>query len=374
MHFVRILANPTGRASLCCAAVLACTGCGGDSEASDPKGERPPVAVQVVEVVPTPLPDVVQAVGTLDAPERTTLSAEMDEQIVKLDIPEGSKVEAGQILVELDDARVSASQKRAQARVSASRARMRRLEALKASSVSSQQAYDDAEESLAAALAELEEAEADLAKTRIRAPFSGILGMSQVTPGQYLRSGTPIVELTRVDPLDLLFSVPQEFAGDLAVGQRVVGHASGCRVRFEGSLRAIEPRVDPATRTVQVKARIPNERGELWTGMAARVRVVLREIPQAILIPQESLIRDSGRYYVYVVDADHRVQQRTLELGTFFADRIHISHGLEPGDVVVVNGHQKLRPNSSVQTNAYQPVDNSVLELGWVGPPDGCTG
>jgi len=351
---------------------LLALGCGGESNAGGGQRQRPPTAVSVLELAGQVLPDVVQTVGTLEAPERTTISAEMDEQIVKIAIPEGEKVEAGELLVQLDDTRARATLEGVRARVANTKARMRRLEELRKSSVSSQQAYDDAVEASADAIADLADAEASLEKTRILAPFSGIAGLSLVTPGQFVRSGAPIVELTRVDPLDLLFSVPQRYAGALSVGQKVLGHASNCSVRFQGIVRAIEPRIDRNTRTVSVKARVPNPTGELWTGMAASVRVVLREIPDAIRIPREALIRETGRYFVYVVDADAVAQQRTVELGTFFSDSVQVTRGLAPGDRVVVTGHQRLRPNSPTQPSPYQALDNPTLELGWEGPPDGC--
>lgn len=356
-----------------CVGLLVLDGCNADSQGAADTGP-PPVLVQVLKIEAGSLPQTLEAMGTLAAPERTTISAEIDEQIVDIEIPEGTRVEQSQVLVQLDDSRAQAALKSARARFENAQARMKRLESLRASSVSSEQAYDDALEGFEMGRAELDSAENQLAKTKIRAPFSGVLGLTRVTPGQYVKSGDPIVEITRVNPLDLVFGLPQERARELAVGQRVIGSVGTCGERFEGAITAVEPSVDPVTRTVSVKARVPNEAGALWTGMAASLRVVVAELPNAIRVPQEAVVREGGRYLVYVVDAQGRAAQKPVQLGTFFVDGVHVTSGLAAGDTVVVTGHQKLRPGALTRSEPYQPVRNPTLDLGWIGPADGCAG
>jgi membrane fusion protein, multidrug efflux system len=354
------------------AAAVGLAGCNGDSKAGA-TGGPPPVGVEVVEVRPGALPRTLQAVGTLQSPEGTTIAAELSAQVIAVDLPEGQSIEAGRLLARLDDAQARAELKRARARMEQSRARKQRLEALRASSISSEQATDDATAEYRMASAELEEAQTTLAKTKVQAPFAGKLGLQQVRPGQYVKPGDPIVDLTPIG-LELLFAVPQQNARDLAVGQKVLGRIGTCGDRFEGTVSAIEPRVDRSSRTVRVKALVDDPGGRFWPGMAASVRVQVGEIPAALRVPQEAVIRQGSQYLVYAVDAEGKAEPRTVELGEFFVDSVHVRSGITPGDRVVVSGHQKLRPGTATETAPYRPLANPNLELGWAGPGLECEG
>ena len=132
--------------------------------------------------------------------------------------------------------------------------------------MSSEQALDDAVAEFDAAQGAVDESQTRLLKTRIRAPFDGMLGLRQVNQGQYLESGTPVVEITQVDPLELEFGLPQRYAAELEVGQVVLGTVDQCGQRFEARVDAIDPRVDPGTRAVRLQAMVPNENGEAPAG------------------------------------------------------------------------------------------------------------
>jgi membrane fusion protein (multidrug efflux system) len=371
----RVAARGTRRAgtrvnALCLAALA--LACGEGQSQSGPPGP-PPVVVAVVTVAAETLPQVIEAVGTVASPERTPIAAEVEERVVEVMIPEGQKVDAGHLLVMLDDVRARAALRGARARLENARTRLARLEKLRSSSVSSEQAYDDALATYESAASELEQAQTRVARTEIRAPFAGVLGLSQVDAGQYVKVGDPIVEIMRIDPLDLLFSVPQERVTALAVGQRALATLGACGPRFEGVVQAIEPQVSDITRTVRVKAQVSNPSGALWPGMAASVRVIVSEIPGAVRVPQETIVRLGSQYLVYVLDAESRASQRTVRLGSYFVDSVHVVEGLAPGERVVVAGHQKLRSGSVTAPSPYTPVKNPTLELGWVGPGVGCT-
>ena len=346
--------------------------CGNDSGAQ-PNGP-PPVAVQIATVEAAPLPRTLDSVGTLESPEQTVVAAEQAALVLEIDIPEGRLVQKGHVLVQLDAGQAAAALKVARARLENARTRRARLEALRASNVSSEQALEDADAVFREAEGELEQARIRVSKLTIRAPFAGIVGLRQIQPGQYVKVGDPVVELTRVDPLQLVFSVPQRHATELAVRQDVFATAGRCGERFEGKVTAIEPMVDAATRTVKLKAEVPNPDGQLRPGMAASVRLVLEQIPDAIRIPHEAVIRQGARYFVYVIDAEQHARQRPVELGTFFVDSVQVRSGIAAGDRVVAAGHQKLSPGSAVQSAPYEPVRNPTLELGWFGPDESCEG
>lgn len=345
--------------------------CGPESPGDAPDG-GPPVTVQVMTPVASDLPRTLDAVGSLQSPETTTVASEVAGTTVAIDIPEGRYVKAGHPLVRLDDAVPRAALSVARARLTNAKARLGRLRSLRASSVSSQQALDDAVAEFDAAQGEVDEAETLLAKTEIRAPFGGILGLRQVNLGQYLNPGGPIVEITQIDPLELEFNVPQRHAAELALDQLALGTVGTCGERFEARVEAIDPRIDAATRTVRVQADVPNAEGRLRPGMAVRVRLVIGAIPAAVVVPQEAIVRQGSKYLVYVVDAEGRARQREVVLGSFFVDGVHVRSGVRAGDRVVTAGHQKLQPGALTTTQPYVPTQNPNLELGWFGPVSDC--
>jgi len=345
-------------------------GCG-EPQGATPAGP-PPVHVQVVTATPRVLPRTISSVGSLESTDMTTVSSEIEGRIVALDIPEGRRVEKGHVLARLDDGEDRAALSVARARRTNAEDRLKRLENLRKESVSSEQAYDDAKSEFDAAYGSFKETNTRLAKTAIAAPFAGVLGLHQVNVGQYVDSGDPIVELTRIDPLELRFSIPQRFAGELAVGQKVMGRVGSCGASFEGIVEAIDPRVDPGTRSVRLLANVPNPDGSLFPGMAVSLRLVVGEFADALVVPQEAIVRQGTKHIVYVLDAENRAEQRPVELGQFFVDGVHLASGVEKGARVVTAGQQKLRPGAPTQPEPFEPVDNPNLELGRRGPEGGC--
>ncbi len=363
-------------ALLGCAARIAAAsallwGCGSDT-GHEGDGGPPPIAVQVVTATARELPRTLAAVGSLESPETTTVASEISGTAVAIDIPEGRYVKAGHLLARLDDAEAKATLSIARARLRNAEARLARLRSLRESKVSSEQALDDAVAEFDAAQGAVDEAETRLLKTKIRAPFDGILGLRQVNQGQYLDSGSPVVEITQVDPLELEFGLPQRHAADIEVDQVVLGTVGQCGQRFEARVDAIDPRVDPGTRAVRLQAVVPNEEGRLLPGMAVRVRLVVGTIPDAVVIPQEAIIRQGTKHLAYVLDEQDRARQREVTLGTFFVDGVHVPGGVDPGDRVVVAGHQKLRPGAPTRPQPYEPTENPNLALGWFGPEADC--
>jgi membrane fusion protein (multidrug efflux system) len=303
----------------------------------------------------------------------TTIASEISGTVANFEIPEGRLVQTGHVVARVDDAEATAAVAVARARHTNAQERLVRLETLRTKSVSSEQAYEDALALFEAAQGALQQAETRLAKTVIRAPFSGVLGLRQINLGQYLEPGDPIVEITRVDPLELDFHIPQRHAGELSVGQVVLGMVGLCGARFEARVEAIDPRVDPSTRTVQLRARVPNPEGTLRPGMSARVRILVGELPDALLVPQEAIVRQGTKHFVFSLDAQNVARQQAVSLGEFFVDGVHVVSGLAPGTTVVAAGQQRLRPGAPAEPEPYTPTTNRNLELGRYGPASECS-
>lgn len=341
--------------------------------ATDTQGEgaRPPIPVQTVEVTPTPIPRTLPAMGSLESPQSTQLAAERSGRLVFLDVPEGREVKAGHVLARIDYEQAQAVVHVARARYHNAKETLARLQTLPARATS-QQALDDARAELEAAEGQLEDAQVALRKTTITAPFTGVLSLRQVSLGAYLDAGDPVVRITQVRPLHLIFSLPQRYIPQVKLGQTVRGAVGNCEERFTAHVSAIDPFIDPDTRSVKVQAVVPNESGRLLPGMAADVRLEVEQIPDALLIPQEAVIRQGTKRLVYTVEPDGHVQSKEVILGLFFVKQVHVESGLHAGEVVVAAGHQKLRPGAKVDPRPYEPTDNPNVDLGVNGSAVPC--
>jgi membrane fusion protein (multidrug efflux system) len=347
--------------------LLGLSACQGGPAGGVPHREPPPVVVQTLRVEPIDIPRTLSAVGSIESPQSTQISAEFAGMVVFLDIPEGSEVEEGHVLARLDDRRADAAVSIARARHANARERLSRLRRLHGSGVISQQELDDAVAELDAAEGALVDARTALGQTAIQAPFAGILGLRQVSLGAYVEAGAPIVRITQVKPLHLIFSLPQRNVSQLEIGQTVRGVADSCEKWIEGKITVIDPYIDPATRSVRVQALVPNQNGMLRPGMAAAVNLEVGRIADALLIPQEAIIRQGTMTLVYTVGDDGTVSQKEVGLGEYFADRVQVVRGLAAGEVVVAAGHQKIRPGAKVIAEEYRPIENPNLALGSLG-------
>lgn len=321
-----------------------------------------PIAVETYTVEPAPLVRTVDAVGSLRSPESTQVAAEIGGKIVYLNIPEGERVQKGHVLARLDGTTTRAEMAVAKARLQGAQTTLGRTQALSREKLIAEQAVDQAESDEEVAASEVHRYAASLQKTVITAPFTGVVGLRRVSLGAYVSPGTPITTLTSVDDLELVFPVPERYVAAVAVGQRVRGVVGACTHRFRGEVSVMEPAVDPATRTLFVLARVEKQ-PELKPGMSAAVRVDVEQVEGALSIPQEALIRRGMKTFVYVVK-NGEPKATDVQVGAFDPREVEILSGLQPGDVVVAAGHQRIRPGVTVRSKPWEPVDNPNLSLG----------
>ena len=356
------------------AAGLFAMGCGDGASSSQGPPELPPIPVHTVTLEAAPLPRILTSVGSLESPEMTAVASEIAGTVVELSEAQGERVDAGHVVVRLDDTEARADLAVQRAMLRNARERLRRIERLHENGVASPQQLDDARANFDAAAGSHRAARTRLAKHVVRAPFSGLLGLSQIDLGDYVDRGDPVVEISDPEDLELRFALPQRFFDDLEKGQTVLGIVGRCGPRFEGQIVAIDPRVDPRTRMVGVRAAIPNADRALHPGMAVRVRVVVGEFEAALLVPQEAIVRQGTRHVLHVVDEERRAHPRHVEIGDYHLDGAHVLAGVAAGDEIVVAGHQKLlQPGAVVEPSPDREADraNPVAEVGRFGPP-GC--
>ncbi len=324
-------------------------GCGERGEAGGGGFSMPPMPVETTAVTAGTLVDRFTVVGSLAASEAITVVSEIDATVIALPFREGQPIAAGALIAQLDDAELKAQAERAQALRDQRQASHARIAAVVAAGAGSAQDLDDAAAALKVAEAELSLAATRLAKARITAPFSGVLGARRVSPGAYLRAGTAITELSRYDELRVSFSAPERLLGQLVRGASVsVTTTAWPDSALMGTVDIIEPALDAATRSARVVARLPNRDRLLRPGMSAEVSVVLASRENALTLPSEAVFILGGQMMVYVVGADSTISPRPVTLGLRLADAVEVLAGLAPGEQVVRAGHQKIYPGAKV--------------------------
>jgi membrane fusion protein (multidrug efflux system) len=223
------------------------------------------------------------------------------------------------------------------------------MKALVEKGAGAQQELDNSAAALKVAEANHRVAESRLSKTRITAPFSGILGSRRVSPGAFVRSGDTITDLAQVEQVKVTFSAPERYLGTLRQGSAVTVSAPAFPgYELTGTIDVVEPVLDPGTRSTRLIARVANPEGRFRPGMSANVGVVLASRADALTIPNEAVFAEGAQSFVFVVKPDSIVTRTAVELGTRQADVVEVLNGLEPGMRVVRTGHQKLYEGAKV--------------------------
>jgi membrane fusion protein (multidrug efflux system) len=287
--------------------------------------------------------DKFEVIGTIEAIEAITVVSEIDGSIIDIPFTEGSVIGKGELIARLDDAQPAAEVERSEALMEQSKTHYERVKAIVQQNAGAPQDLDDAAAELKVAAANYALAKSRLAKTRITTPFDGIVGARKVSVGTFIRGGMPITELANIDEIRVNFSSPEMYLPQLHQGADVyVSTIAYPGYSLEGKIIAIEPMLDPGTRSARVVARVTNPGRKFRPGMSASVSVILKERPDAVTIPNESIFANGDQSFVYIVKRDSTVSRVPVILGTRMTDVAEVIRGLEPGTEIVKAGHQKL--------------------------------
>jgi len=311
--------------------------------------QMPPSPVEVVDVHAQVVRDRFHALGSLEADEIIQVVGELNAKVNRIRFVEGQPVKAGATLVELDDREIRAEAERAAAQRAQAKANFDRATKLSQQQLVSAQQLDDASTALKVAEADEALARARLDKTRIRAPWAGLIGRRKISPGAYIRSGDAIAELARVEEMKVAFSAPERYMGEIKTGIPVELTTPAFPGKtFIGRVSVVDPIVDPDTRTVQMVARVANPGHQLRPGMSASITVTLAERGRALVVPDEAVFAEGSQSYVYVVNPDSSVTRTQVELGARDSATVEVTRGLQDGARVVQAGHQKLYDGAHV--------------------------
>lgn len=323
------------------------------------------VTVSTTEATPGVWTPSILAIGTVGANRGVELTVETTGIVRDLNFSANEVVEAGVVLVQLDDVVQQADLAAALLQADLDRKALERARELQQRGVGSAVALQAAEAAAAASASQVEKLEAVVQQKQLRAPFAGTLGIPRVELGQFLSPGTPVVTLQDLETMRVDFTVPEQQLGLLERGQALRLTLDGVEGTFDGTVTGIDPRVDPTSRLVSVRASITNPEGRLTPGQFARIVVVLPEEDDVIALPQTAIVTSLYGDHVYAVnatgegeEAGHEVRQKFVTVGRRSGQRVEIVEGVAAGDVIVTAGQNRLSNGAPVTIdNTVNPAD-----------------
>jgi membrane fusion protein (multidrug efflux system) len=299
--------------------------------------------------------DSVDALGTALANESVTLTAKVTDTVRRIGFEDGDFVEVGAVLVELTNQEEEALLAEARANLEDAQSQLARLRELFGMGLTPQSELDVATSREAASRARLDTVLARLDDRLILAPFAGILGFRQVSPGTLVTPTTPITTLDDISVIKLDFTVPETFLGAMKPGARVLAQSASYAEReFEGIVRTVGSRVDPVTRAITVRAHIPNNDRALRPGMLLTTRVIMSE-RSSLSVPEGAVYQVQDQAYAYVVDSEMIAHEREIEIGQRRFGSVEVLSGLREGETVVSEGLVKLRDSMRVRVTEAGP-------------------
>lgn len=306
------------------------------------------------------------SIGTVRAARGADLALESSGVVSEISVASGDQVKQGDVLLELRSDELSAAVDAAETSLSLARTTFERAKRQVEAKAISRAAFDDAGAALKTARASLAQSRAELAKKQLKAPFSGRIGIVDISPGAYLNAGTSVFTLQQLDPVFLDFSLPQKVLDQVEPGQIVHVAVDGIEQAFTGTLTAISPKVDPATRSFQVEAKVPNPDHLLAGGMFANIAIDAGASNAYLIVPLTAVTYNPYGSTIYVVTEeagkdkegkDTTVQvakQHFVTTGDRRGDQVVVLEGIEQGDTIVTSGALKLYNGAPVE------IDNSV--------------
>ncbi|MBJ6108171.1 efflux RND transporter periplasmic adaptor subunit [Hymenobacter sp. BT523] len=307
-----------------------------------------PLPVQVYVVKATNLTDEVAATGSVLPEESVVIKSELSGKITSLNIKEGQTVGQGQLLFSINADEAQAAIRKQEYNIKLFQDQERRQRILLDKEYISAQEYEQSNNQLLTARADLQALRATLSKAYVRAPFAGVLGLTTATVGTYVSPGAEITTLSRVKPVKIDFAVPGRFATNVKVGDVVSVLDEATNKKYDAKVYAIDPQIDPVSRTLPVRARYANTSNELRPGAFVRVNLQLGETTSALQVPTESVIPEASGYSVYTVKRNKMVPKK-VKIGIRSDKVIQITDGLAVGDSVLRTGILQVKPGDRVK-------------------------
>ena len=306
--------------------------------------------VVAVEARRQPVAEVVSLVGTVMPNESVEIKSEADGVVQTIAFSEGQSVEAGSLLVAMDETKFQASLQESEASLELSRANFDRAQQMFRDKLIAQQEFDQAAATFRVNQSAVELRRRLLKDARVVAPFAGTTGARQISPGQVISRNSLLTTLVDLSVVKVELTLPERFLGQVATGQKVEFRVDAYpQERFTGEVYFISPQLDPGTRTALVKARVANPGARLRGGMLAQLDLSVRLRESSLVIPEPSVIASGDTNLVFVVGPQGQAVMRPVKLGLRLAGKAEVLSGVEPGEKVVVEGVKKIFPGAPLK-------------------------
>jgi membrane fusion protein (multidrug efflux system) len=305
----------------------------------------------------------INALGTARANEAVEVTSKVSNTVTAVRFSDGQRVQQGQVLVELDSDQARADLAAAEAASAESASQVKRSRELIDSRVISESQFEQLEATMKANAARVAAARSHVDDTVIRAPFTGRVGLRRVSVGSLVSPGTTITTLDDLSVIKVDFSVPENFLAGLRDGLKVTATAAAFPSRdFKGTVTGVDSRIDPVTRSITVRAAVPNPDLLLKPGMFLNVTLA-RDEHEALMVPEAALVPEQSRQFLFVIE-DGRAMRREVRIGRRQPGRVEIVAGLKPGEQVIVEGTQKVREGGAVRVldRTATPLTESSAE------------
>lgn len=320
-----------------------------------PTQRAQPVTVYIVR--PQRLTNAITVSGTVLPNEAIAVRSEIAGKIRQIAFHEGQAVSKGQLLVKIDDTELQAQLRKVEYQKSLAEKKEYRQRLLLQKEAISEQEYDIVRTELQTLEAEIALLKAQIAKTEIRAPFDGVIGLRNVSIGSYITPSDVLTTLQDIDTMKVEFAIPEKYHRMVKPGNLVYFTVEGLEKEFKATIYAIDPHIDPESRSLQIRARLPNPSGTLLPGAFAQVRVILENIPSAIMVPSEAIVPTAEGMTVYLYRSGKAVAQ-PITIGIRTDRAVQILSGIQPGDTVITTGLLQIRSGSDVTIAAISHLED----------------
>jgi len=312
----------------------------------------PPTVVQIQNAKKQTWQPTIKATGSLSAGEGITVTTEVPGRITKIFFKSGTFVTKNTPLIQLYQKIIQAQLDKAKSQLALDKANLVRFTALFKKGYYDKADLDKAKAQVEGDQADVNHSQAQLDQTTIKASFSGRLGLRQISLGDYLNPGNPIVDLQAIDPIRVDFNIPEIYLGQIKIGNKITITSRALKDQtYTGKVFALNSKVDPNSRMLGMRAHIPNKNHSLVPGTFVEVTVYLEDAQTPIVIPQTAVLYSLEGSYVYLMK-NHKAVKTPITLGQKLDDnRIIVAKGLQVNDPIIIGGQEKLHDNDAVMTS-----------------------
>lgn len=311
-------------------------------------GDKKPAKVTGIVLKPQVFSDNLSLSGSIDANEQVEIRSEVSGIVESINFEEGTVISKGQQLLKINDLELRAQLSQAKTKQTLASENERRARLLLQKEAISQEEYDIANADFRSAQAQTQLIQAQIAKTSVKAPFSGKIGLRSISKGTYVTPTTVIANLVNTNQVKITFSIPEKYATQMKINTLLSFTVAGSKEQFSAKIYAIEPEIEVATRTLKMRAIAQNPNGKLIPGTFANVALPLEKINDALLVPTEALIPVQNGKKVFV-SVNGKAKEVMVETGTRTDKDVLVLTGLKPGDTVLTSGVMTLKDDSPVK-------------------------